>query len=352
MSCHHGAVPEPLAVGAAGEPGAVGAAGEPGAVGAAREPGVVGAARRLADELLFPDAAAVDAADRVPRAHLSALDATGLTGLATADATAAERFDVAAALAGGCLSTAFVWLQHQGALSAAAAAGCPEAVPLASGALRGGVAITGLRSPAALRIRRSAGGWTLTGRVPWVTGWGTIEVLRVAALDGDDVVRTVLLEVPASSRLRVEPLRLTAAAASGTCTLEFDGLPVPDDRLLTAVPLVRWSAADGAGLGTNGALALGVAERAARLAGSARLLDALAVVRQRLLTADPATLPAARAACSALAVRAAAALTVREGARSVLAGSAAERLTREAQFLLVFGSRPAIRDALRTAFDA
>ena len=43
---------------------------------------------------------------------------------------------------------------------------------------------------------------------------------------------------------------------------------------------------------------------------------------------------------------AAAALTVSTGAAAALAGSAAERLTREALFLLVFGSRAPIEAAL------
>ena len=37
---------------------------------------------------------------------------------------------------------------------------------------------------------------------------------------------------------------------------------------------------------------------------------------------------------------------VRTGSRAVLAGNHAQRLYREAGFLLVFGSRPAIRDEL------
>ena len=54
----------------------------------------------------------------------------------------------------------------------------------------------------------------------------------------------------------------------------------------------------------------------------------------------------ARAAAAALAVRAAAALATAHGAGAVLRGSHPERLTREALFLLVFGSRPAIKAAL------
>jgi len=45
-------------------------------------------------------------------------------------------------------------------------------------------------------------------------------------------------------------------------------------------------------------------------------------------------------------VRAAAALAVREGSRSVTVDQHPQRLAREALFLLVFGSRPGIKSAL------
>jgi len=54
----------------------------------------------------------------------------------------------------------------------------------------------------------------------------------------------------------------------------------------------------------------------------------------------------ARAAASELAVRAAAALAVRDGGYAVAVDQHAQRLAREAVFLLVFGSRPAIKSAL------
>jgi alkylation response protein AidB-like acyl-CoA dehydrogenase len=59
-------------------------------------------------------------------------------------------------------------------------------------------------------------------------------------------------------------------------------------------------------------------------------------------------MPAARAAASELCWRAAAELLVATGGRSVLTDQHAQRLAREAMFLLVFGSRPSIKaDLLR-----
>ena len=60
----------------------------------------------------------------------------------------------------------------------------------------------------------------------------------------------------------------------------------------------------------------------------------------------------ARAAASELAVRAAAALAVRDGSRSAGVDQHVQRLAREALFLLVFGSRPGIKSALLRRFGA
>jgi hypothetical protein len=102
-------------------------------------------------------------------------------------------------------------------------------------------------------------------------------------------------------------------------------------------------------LRVDGSLALGVTGRCCRLLGPGPLDDELAACRQRLdaaLAADIATMADARAAASELAVRAAAALAVRDGSQAVTADAQAQRLAREALFLLVFGLRPVIKSAL------
>ena len=62
--------------------------------------------------------------------------------------------------------------------------------------------------------------------------------------------------------------------------------------------------------------------------------------------ADAQTLAAARARASGFATRAATSLVVAHGARAVLVEEHAQRLAREAVFLLVFGSRASIKGAL------
>jgi alkylation response protein AidB-like acyl-CoA dehydrogenase len=300
------------------------------------------AAQEIADEVLFADAAAVDRADRVPTAHLDLLAAEGFYGLTEPDdlAPAVEAF------AGGCLATAFVWLQHHGALRAAAGTAWEQ--PLAAGALRAGIALAGLRpGPAPLAVRETDGGWVLDGEVPFVTGWDLVDLLLVAARSADDV-RFFLLDARPAPTVRAQRLGLVAANASRTVNLSFDGHSLPGDRLLATVPFAQWRSADASGSALNGFLALGVAGRCTRLLGDdgGGLGAELARVRADLREADAAATPAARAAASALAWRAAGALTVRTGSRAVLVGGDAERLAREAALLLAFGNRPAIRDAL------
>ncbi|HSZ46954.1 MAG TPA: acyl-CoA dehydrogenase family protein, partial [Streptosporangiaceae bacterium] len=86
--------------------------------------GVIDRARQLAQDVLYPSAMEVDAAPAVPAGHLDALAAAGLYGLAAPVSYGGSDVDlvtfcrVAEILAGGCLTTTFVWLQHRGAVRA------------------------------------------------------------------------------------------------------------------------------------------------------------------------------------------------------------------------------------------
>ncbi|SDO56085.1 acyl-CoA dehydrogenase family protein [Geodermatophilus sp. DSM 45219] len=319
---------------------------------------VVARARQLATELLAPAAAAVEAAGAVPRSHLDRLAADGLHGLtgpADAGGLAADPATVTAVveeLAAGDLATAFVWLQHLGAVARLAAAGPPRLRAsflgdLCRGRLRAGVALqAALRpGPPALRVHPDGGDLVLDGVVPWVTGWGLADLLLVAARDGDDVV-FLLADTGDVPTLTAAPQPMTAVAASLTVELRVRDHRVAAERVVQRVPHAELLAGDAAGLRLNGSLALGVALRCTRLLGPSPLDAELAAVRAGLDTAGPVGLPAARAAAAALAHRASGALVAATGSAAVRTGSVAERTAREAVFLLVFGSRPAIRAAL------
>jgi alkylation response protein AidB-like acyl-CoA dehydrogenase len=192
----------------------------------------------------------------------------------------------------------------------------------------------------------------LDGEAPWVTGWGFVDVILTAARPDDDTLLWLLLDAKAGDGLSVEALELVAVNASRTVRVRFDRHFVPAERLTSTLPLADWPADDTARLRTNGGLSLGAVSRSVRLLESldataaAALRAELIAGREQLDRAAPAAMPQARAAASELALRAAATLTVLAGARGILAGEHAQRLLREAAFLLVFGSRPAIRREL------
>ncbi|HYN72623.1 MAG TPA: hypothetical protein VES60_08995 [Nakamurella sp.] len=68
-----------------------------------------------------------------------------------------------------------------------------------------------------------------------------------------------------SPTLTVGLTTLMATQASGTVTVRFDDHFVPADRLTRTRPLAEWAGGDAFGSSLNGFLALGIAQRAARL---------------------------------------------------------------------------------------
>ena len=297
---------------------------------------------RLADDLLFPSALEVDRADRVPASHFEALARQGLYDFG-------GDLQIVETVASGCLATAFVWLQHLGALASTATSHPDLHAALAQGRLKGGIARAGARSGThSLKVASTVDGYVLDGPVPWVTGWGMIDIIEVAALDEHDNVVFLLVDATDSPTLHSTVHQLVAVNASRTATLTFTGHHVPAGRFVRSQPFQEWQATEASGSRLNGGLALGVASRCVRLlkTGPAPLQSELDTCRRALLDADEAALPRARAAASELAMRAAITLTVQTGSRSVLLDDHAQRLVREASFLLVFGTREKIRTAL------
>jgi alkylation response protein AidB-like acyl-CoA dehydrogenase len=315
-------------------------------------------ARELAARVFAPAAMQVEAAHRVPPEHLDLLAAEGFYGLAGPREAGGLDVPFPAAcriieiLAGACLSTTFVWMQHHGVVRAVA--GTDNAPlrqrilgPLCRGERRAGVALAGLLpGPPRLRARATEGGYVLDGTSPWVTGWDYLDTLHVAARQDDGTIVWAVLDVPEPLSITEEPLAMVAVMASSTVQLRFDGHPVPQDRVTGTLPLEQWPSRDAAALRANGSLALGLTARCCELIGPGPLDEQLARCRTALDTADPDAMPRARAAACELALRATAALIVTQGSGAILADHDAQRLAREALFLLVFGSRPPIREAL------
>jgi alkylation response protein AidB-like acyl-CoA dehydrogenase len=314
---------------------------------------IVQVAQRIADDVLFPAALATDASDVVPRELLDTLAGAGLYGLAAppdAGGLGADFGTVCAvqeALASGCLTTAFVWAQHNGLVRALAEGGRPELtaewlVPLARGEIRAGVALAGLLPRPPLRATPDAGGWRLDGVAPFVSGWGRIDVIHAAARAGDEVV-WLLVDAAAGPSVRAERLKLAALNATATVRVTFDQLPVAAARMTRRHPYSPGTAPEV--LRLHAAFALGVAARCGRLLGPTPLDAELASLRAELDRLGPG-IAAARAAAGELAQRAAAVLMTTEGSRSLLVTEHGQRLAREAMFMLVYALRPASRAAL------
>jgi Acyl-CoA dehydrogenase, N-terminal domain len=252
------------------------------------------------------------------------------------------------ALAGGCLTTAFVWAQHLGLVHALAESSDERLRaewlgPLARGDVRAGLALGGALPQPALRARRTVGGWLLDGVSPFLSGWGRIDVVHTAARTETDEIVWLIVDAIESASLRVERLRLVALDATATVRASFDGLLVPDERVTGSHPAGGETPPEV--LRLHASLALGVAGRCCRLLGPTPLHTELASLRAELDELGPGT-ASARAAAGELAVRAAATLMAATGSRSLLAGDHAQRLAREALFTLVYALRPASRDAL------
>ncbi|HEX4704327.1 MAG TPA: acyl-CoA dehydrogenase family protein [Pseudonocardiaceae bacterium] len=331
----------------------------------------VARARRIADEVLFPAALAVDEAGVVPASHYQLLADEGFYGIAApvdsggADVTLQDFLAVLEILAGGCLATAFIWLQHQGVVRGIAdTTNHPvrdRYLPgLVRGDLRAGVAFAGaIQQPPRLWAKHVDGGFLLSGDAPFVSGWHTIDLVLISAHTSDtgtdEIIVSGVIEPRATPGPAVEPMRLVAAQGSDTVRLTFSDHFLPLTAVTGEASRTDFLAWQVFGARVNGTLSLGITGRCVRLlteTGHHDLATALGAqldaVRAGLdaALADPPTMPAARAAASELAYRAAGALVTAVGSTAILTSQHAQRLAREAMFTLVAAGRPQIKAAL------
>lgn len=330
---------------------------------------VVDAARRVADELLRPQAEDVEL-HGVPRTHLAALAGAGLFGVTApaayggSDKPVAVIREIVEVLAGADASTWFVWTQHhtpvrtlvRGSNDALRDRWVPK---LATGSALAGVAFTHLRRPGppAVRADRSDGGWRIDGDLAWLTSWGIADVFLVGAVAGADLVWT-LLPLTEMDGVTAQALDLVAMRGTSTVSVHLDDVFVADADVVLVEPLDEWRATDVARTADVSPAVFGVTAECVRRLGDgdafAAELDAL---RRRAFALQDEQGPreeriAVRARAHVLALRASAALVAAGAGRSMLAGNPAQRLAREALFLLVQGQDAEIRAAQITALSA
>ncbi len=337
-------------------------------------------AHTIAEEVLFPAALEVDAQGAIPRSHFDLLAEQGFYGLAGDPERSGIEVDfpsfvsILETLSGACLTTTFTWIQHYSVvrgLTGTANTDLREKYLDAAlrGELRGGVSFAGaIPQPPRLWATATDGGWLLSGESPFVTGWGLVDVLQISARNtalragqSTGTIVTGLVDAQAGAGITVEELHMIAAQGSNTVRLRFADYLLPAEKVTAEVSHRDFLANQVMSSRRSGCLAMGVAGRCIRLIGEvgrpqvAELLQAeQGVIRNRLDAGlgDPETLPAARAASSELAYRAAGALVVAVGSSGILAGQHAQRLVREATFTLVAAGRPEIKDSLLNAFGS
>lgn len=318
-------------------------------------------AQGLVDDLLRPAAASVDTTGKIPAAHFDTLTRRGYYGLAFATETPVQTLsDVGEILVSGCLSTAFVWAQHHGTLLRLATSSNEKLkatylAELHSGAIKAGVSGGGYAQPDHPLVTATAnddGGYTISGRAPFVSGWGLIDVIGITAFDASTrTLVTFVTDAIDTSGMTGHRLPLAAAHATNTVELVFDGLHVPKESVMHigGVGSSALGVADRILLRINGSLALGVARASLAVADELQTSEQLwaehADVKRELDNAasGDGDIYAARARASQFAVTAATYCATATGSRAVLRGDDAERLVREAAFSLVCTTTPDIK---------
>ncbi|SES23499.1 Acyl-CoA dehydrogenase, N-terminal domain [Streptomyces sp. yr375] len=319
---------------------------------------LVTAARRLADDVLAPHAEQVDQGE-VPAGHLAEIRRSGLLGLNApreyggAAAPGAVARETAEILAGACCSTWFVQAQHHTPVLTLARSESPARERLlgrlATGELLSGVAYAHLRTHPRIPVRatRDRGGWRFDGTVPWYTGWGLNDVLLLAGVTDADEALFAFAQARDQPGLRASPpMRLAALTAARTVSLHLDGLWLPEEAVALRTPHHTWSTTDRLKTVNTNPAVFGITEAALTLLDEttapplrARLTD---VRREAYALADEAAPHEHLAERLALRTQAyevmqatTTAAVVTGGGRSMLLTNKAQRLAREALFLMV-----------------
>ncbi|MGI9595740.1 MAG: acyl-CoA dehydrogenase family protein [Acidimicrobiales bacterium] len=239
--------------------------------------GVVAAAQQLADELLWPASTEVDQASRIPLGHFKAIAELGLYGMVVPVEAGGLGFNpptvrrILRILASGCGATSFAFAQHHGTVASVAAT---DNRGLADRRLPGliddrlaGIAYAHMRRPGppVLTATPDGDGWTFDGVAPWVTSWGTAEVMAVAAATDDGrLVWALVPAVEGGGLAEAGTFDLMVFGATQTVALSFDRFAVGPELVLDVVDRDRWADGDRFLAARPNPLCLGISDRAMR----------------------------------------------------------------------------------------
>lgn len=322
--------------------------------------------------VLFPAALEVDRSGVIPESHFALLAEEGFYGLVAEPEIGGSGVDmpeltaVVETLAGGCLSTAWTWLQHHGvvlALTDTSNIGlwADYLVDLTCGRMRAGVAVSGaVAQPATLTGTVADDGFRLSGTVPMVSGWGMIDLVLLSAVvpgPQGDVVVSGLVETREllGAQVVAEPLSLGAVRGANVVRLRFENYLLPTEALTRSVTRREFAAGGWLVTRLYGALALGLATRCgqllatcgrqqlaggfrSRIDGARDRLDAALVAPTRMSEAHDNAIE--------LALEMADELVTATGNSSSLSSRHARLLFRDATMLLVTTNRQHVHIAL------
>ncbi len=339
-----------------------------------------------AEEVLsaIADRAGESDARGIERFQIDALASVGLLGEALAPA--ARQREVAERIAMADASVWFSWAQHQTPLTTLTHARTGDHAPvveeiqarwldgLRSGGYLGAVAFAHLRRPGAANpvAERVHGGWSITGKLDWVTSWDIADVMLVMVRGSGDYANKVVCMYLAAGRdpayltgMHVhEPLRLLAMSGTHTRPITFEGTMVPDTNVAALIDFEEWSRGDSkrtvdvnpASFGIIRGAVQELAEIASRRqdAQLELLVNSLSErtreLRRRAYAAIDSDGPAAervllRAQALRMAVDAATAVVTARAGAAMYSGCSAERRVREAMFLQVQAQTAQTREA-------
>jgi alkylation response protein AidB-like acyl-CoA dehydrogenase len=344
------------------------------------------AAARLATELLAPVAEEVDQSV-VPPSHLAAIGAAGLLAptapaeVGGGGAPAAVGRAVTELLACACGATWFVVTQNGTPVRTLAVSDNRELRaqwlrPLASGSALAGIALAQLRRPGPPAVSGSfeAGGWSVSGNVPWLTSWGLADVVLLGFRDGADAVFALVPAADQPGFVGGAPLPLAAMQAASTVSVRLNDYVVPETHVVERLPYEHWAERDAANTANVTPAVFGLLRAVlTRLRAEAErrdeapmfaLAERLGAEAAGLRTAAYALIddvPAGERMADRLALRASALELVTVATAGLVAAGAgasmslrhpAQRWAREALFHLIQAQTPAVRAATLERFAA
>lgn len=216
------------------------------------EHAAVRAAVEMAPRLVAGSAATALAG--VDAASLAPLAAAGLYGLDgpsdLGGASPAVRRRVAEVLAGADPQLWFVWYQHNPVVKMLATSDNTALADvwlprLCAGEAYGGVAFSHLRSAVpSVRAEAVDGGWRLTGRQPWCTGWGLTDVVLVGAVTAAGDALFALVPTDAPGLASAGELPLAVMEGTHTVALGVEDLIIPASSVLLLTDYATWLAGD------------------------------------------------------------------------------------------------------------